>query len=947
MKSLIAFFSFSVLALVLFSCGTSNTVKVNSFTPTGEVEKLTNFVIEFSEDLAPPDQQDKWLDDEFVTFTPPVAGKFKWTNASTLVFSPDVPLEPLQSYSAKINQKVLFNTKYSPDFDEYDFHTPYFDATKADFFWTNIPHQSYKLSVQANLHFNYPVDPSGLKKYLEVKRAGNVIENFTIVTDKSADVIAINFGEIDQTDKKQEFSITVKKDLQSVLGKMGLAEDRTFESTLPPIIKLAITNVSSGFDGNTGWIEVSTTQTVDKDKLEKYVETDPKKDLTFFVNDNSFRIETDLNNVQTVDLFIKKGLPGLYGGELEFDYEQTVAMVNVNPSINFTDKKGKYLMLGGEQNLEVNAVNISKAEIEVSRVFKNNLLHFLNRYSYSYYDDYYYGYTPDYNVGDFGKSIYTEKKKFNAGKNWLNKFTVNLSKAIDSKYKGIYVVAVRSEDDRWINDSKMVALSDLGIITKMADDEIIVFVNSIATTEPVAGVDVTVISSNNQTLLSGKTGDDGVIKFTDVKKKTEGFYSRLVTAEKENDFNYIDLHATMIETSRFDVGGITQYAADFNTFLYMPRNIYRPGDQVDLSGIIRNDKIKNVKDIPVLVKIITPTGKTFDEYKKDLNAEGSFEISFQLPQYAQTGGYVAQVYTGSKQLIGTYNFSCEEFVPDKIRVTLNSDKNKTEPGDHVSISVDAEFLFGAKAAGLKWETDIQLIHKLYYSDKYSDYDFSQSSIKNPTIDNTMLDGMLDANGHTSIEYDIPKDIVSGGVIMGTAYVSVFDLTGRTITRSVSFNIFPKNYFIGIKAPGYYFGTNEKLNFQLVTVDPDDKMINNFNTTAKLIRYEWQTVLKSDNYGKYYYASEQKPVDEWERNIDINGPTPFSFVVSKSGKYELRISKRGSSDYQSKTFYAYGWGSSTASSFQVDKEGRVEIVFDKKEYEPGRKSKNSFHMSFLR
>ncbi len=47
-----------------------------------------------------------------------------------LVFSPDAPLDPMQSYKAAINKNVLFKTTFSPDFDEYDFHTPYFDVTK-------------------------------------------------------------------------------------------------------------------------------------------------------------------------------------------------------------------------------------------------------------------------------------------------------------------------------------------------------------------------------------------------------------------------------------------------------------------------------------------------------------------------------------------------------------------------------------------------------------------------------------------------------------------------------------------------------------------------------------------------------------------------------------------------------------------------------------------------
>ena len=326
MKSFsIVFFLLVVLTLIK-GCGPGNTVFVDSFTPTGEVEKLTNFVVEFSEDIAPSDLQGKWLDEEFITFTPSIAGKFKWTSDNTLVFSPDAPLEPIQSYSATINESVLFNTDFSPDFETYNFHTPYFDVVKADFFWTNIPHQSYKLSVQANIHFNYPVEPQSLNEFLEVKRAGAEVTDYQIVSEQAADVIAINFGEIDQTDKEQKFSIKVKENLVSVIGKDGLQEDRTFESTLPPITKLAITNVTSGYDGNTGWIEVSTTQTVDEDQLKNYVSTDPHKRLNFFVSENQFRLETDLDNVQTVELKIEKGLPGLYGGELEFDFDQTVSM---------------------------------------------------------------------------------------------------------------------------------------------------------------------------------------------------------------------------------------------------------------------------------------------------------------------------------------------------------------------------------------------------------------------------------------------------------------------------------------------------------------------------------------------------------------------------------------------------------------------------------------------
>jgi len=127
---------------------------------------------------------------------------------------------------------------------------------------------------------------------------------------------------------------------------------------------------------------------------------------------------------------------------------------------------------------------------------------------------------------------------------------------------------------------------------------------------------------------------------------------------------------------------------------------------------------------------------------------------------------------------------------------------------------------------------------------------------------------------TKINYTIPTEIKSMGVITGTAYVSVFDLTGRTITRTASFDVYPKDYFIGIKSTDYYNGVNENINYNLIAVDRNDKQINNFSAKAKLVRYEWQTVLKKDYNGRYYYASEEKEIDRGKKR----GPQSIESVV---------------------------------------------------------------------
>ncbi len=933
-----------LFTIILFNCSSQNTVKIIEFEPQGKVERLTTFTVEFSEDLAPADMQHRWLDDEFIEFEPKIEGKFKWTSPSTLLFSPDFALKPIQKYEAKITKKVLFNSIYKPDFDTYEFSTPDFEALRAEFFWTRLPDRDYTLTVKANMYFNYAVVPDQLKQYMDVLIDGEKIDNYEIVSEESSEIIAINFDEIKQADKKQDLEIVIKEGLESVIGRGSLEDERSFKHILPEITRLAITKVTAGFDNQTGWVEVATTQTVDQKSLADYVSFDPPKEMKFFVNENRFRIEADIVNQNTVNLKINKGLPGLYGGELEFDYEQIVTLVNLDPSINFTDKKGKYLMLTGERNLELSAVNVPAIDIEVSQVFKNNLIHFLGGYEYYYndYDDYY---SPNYYPGRFGKRIYTEKIELSDNENWLNKINVNLDKALNQKYKGIYVINARSSERRYTNDSKMIAISDLGIITKKTGGEIIVFINSLKEAKPVAGVDVSVISRTNQTLLNGLTDQNGVVHFKNIEDDIEGFTPRLIVAELGDDFNYIDLRETNIETSRFDVGGITQYSRNYTSYIYSERNLYRPGETINLSGIVRDDKINLIEPMPVIVKLYTPTGKVFDEYKKTLNEEGSFEIRIDLPDYAQTGEYSADVFTGSKVRIGSYKFSVEEFVPDKIRVQLSKEKDIAYPGEKVPIKINAEYLFGAKGANLKYESTVNLSHRNFYSKKYPRFNFSNNSFPDTEIENYFVDGNLDSQGEAEFAYIIPSDITGGGSITGTAFVSVFDLTGRTVSRAISFDVYPKKYFVGIKADGYYFGTDKQLSFQFVTVDEEDKVINDFDAKVELIKYEWQTVLKKDRYNKYYYGSEQKEIKEWDKYVTINGVTDYSFSVSRSGRYELRVYKAGQNNYVRKTFYAYGWGRSTASTFEVDKEGRVDIVFDKEIYEPGDEAKVLFTTPF--
>lgn len=962
------------LLLLIAACA-GNRVRVLSFSPTGEVEPYTTFQVDFSEPLAPADKIEQWLDDEYITFEPAIKGKFKWITPASLIFSPESPLKPGQDYKATITEKVMFDKKdKKSDFEPFDFHSPYFDVKSAEIFWDQVPHSDYKVGVHANLQFNYEVDPTQLAAFLEVSAGGNPLKDFKIITKEPSSLIAVDFGQQQQQERDQKFTITVKGGLKSVATDKPLAESRSFDLSLPAITRLAVTSVASGFDGTKGWIEIHTTQPVDDRKFENFIELSPSRKCLITYSDNVTRLEAAFEPGSIVELTVRKGLPGLYGGRMEQTYTQSLVMADLAPQLSFADDKGQYLMRGGEENVKVTAVNIEKAEIKIWEVYDNNLLFYLYQTKGSYYsdhccgvanaeegygryDDYegdgdYYdeGYYDDYygggNVGNYGKLLHTETIEFTNSPNRTQDFTVNLSKYLDKRFRGIYVIELRDDRDYWRGDVKSVSVSNLGIIAKRSADELMVFVNEISTTNPVAGAEVVLLSTNNQPLMTGRTDGQGVLHLKDTQEKIADFTPRLIAVRHGEDFNFLDFAETEVGLSRFEVGGKHEYHHAYDTYLYADRNLFRPGETAHFNALVRNKELAIVRDIPVVFKVTDARGKQVFESRKNLGTQGSAEVAVPLPDYSTTGDYILELSTGDKQLLSTYNFSVEEFVPDKIRVEAESPKTDIALSEEISFNLFAEYLFGTPCAEHAYEVDISLTHQAFSSQKYKDYNFNPQNASSSSLSNDLSEGTLDAQGKATYAWTAPADITSYGIVKGRAYVTVFDATGRTVSRIVPFNIHPNSYFVGIKQNAYYAAVNAASSFTFVAVNSKDVPLKSFPAEVEVIRYEWRTVLTKNSDDQYFYSSQRVPIVERKSDITLAGtPTAWAYTPTKSGEYEVRIRKRGEERYTSATFYAYGFNSTTATSFGVDREGRVEIVADKEKYAPGETAKLLFKAPF--
>src|SRR5690606_6195891 len=278
-------------------------------------------------------------------------------------------------------------------------------------------------------------------------------------------------------------------------------------------------------------------------------------------------------------------------------------------------------------NIEVRISSVQKVKLVVSKIYESNLL-LTQRYGYypresstsyaSYSEDEYY--YEDYGGNDvvFGDVIYEKEidtrslAKSNGGR------LLNLNELEDKlqDFKGIYHVMIRSTADYWVRDSRFISVSDLGLIAREGNDKIFVFTNSIKTAKPVKDVAVAVYSSNNQLIGKGVSNADGVAEVEYVKKDYSGFSPAMVIAKTGDDFNYLPFSNTRVNLSRFDVSGRRNNPSGLDAFVYAERDIYRPGEQINFSVVIRDRQWKSPGRIPLKLKMLLPNGKELKTFRK-------------------------------------------------------------------------------------------------------------------------------------------------------------------------------------------------------------------------------------------------------------------------------------------------------------------------------------------
>ncbi len=955
---LLRYAALSATVVLLVTCTSQKDVlKVTQTNFVESVDRDQNLSFTFNKPLVPDSLLGKWDTTEYLQFTPRIKGKFRWDDANTLVFSPAEMFAPSTDYKATLTKALLTHSKTGASVNNNEsvqFHTPYLDVVGTQIFYA-LDNQTQQIQIRLNLTFNCDVRPNDLQQRLHLTLDGEN-QPFEIKATNPDDMIAIAIPDkAMQEAVGKPLQVTIDEGLGVVGSSYTTKEKLSTSASLPARDKLVLTEMTSAFVDGKALMSLMFNQPILSDKPEEFIKVEPKISYIVEKTESGLQLSGDFEPAKTYTVTVSKNITGIFNYTLENDYSDVVSFGEIDPYLEFANGNKMYLSSAGNRNIAIRMAAIQKVKLTIAKVYENNIQHFLNRdkdYDYSYEDggddDYNYHEYRYYNYDGFGDKVSEKTYDVTRLPRDGNMRLLNLSLDdlnYNDNFKGVYILKVEDTEHQWLQSSVLVSMSDMGMMVKQSRNRVTVFVNSIVSTNPLNGVKVDLISNNNQKLFTATTDGDGVATFDNLETKLGPFIPGMISCRKGNDFNFILLDKTRVETSRYDVGGRYSNSAKLDAFIYTDRNIYRPGDTIHTNTIIRTENWETQKDIPVKLKLVMPNGKEFQTQKKNLNNEGAAAVDFSIPASIITGFYVVEAYTANDVLLASNKISVEEFLPDRINLTVKTEKDFYNSGDNVVVKANAVNFFGPPAAMRNYEITMSVRRKEFFNKKFNNYIFNMSTARsnnnedmtnNTLMQDIVRQGKTDDQGNINESFALPatQDM---GLLQGRIYTTVFDETGRPVNRVNEFDVLTQQVFYGIQDFNSWVSTRTSLPLRFIALNKDGKPVN-ADAEIQVYRYRWETVLTRRG-SRFVYDSQRKEQLMYTKKLNVGvGGSELSFTPLTSGDYEVRIARPGANNYVSKRFYAYGGGDTDYSSFEVSSEGEVIMEADKETYNVGDNAK---------
>jgi uncharacterized protein YfaS (alpha-2-macroglobulin family) len=535
---------------------------------------------------------------------------------------------------------------------------------------------------------------------------------------------------------------------------------------------------------------------------------------------------------------LRPGLETPRGERLEGVADLEVAVGNRTPSAGF--QTGAYVLPAGEEPLvPVTTVNAAALDLTLYRVGARNLL---TQIEYQDVGRQLGGYDLERIAESEGERLWEGALEVPEGAANREQTTlIPLDEIVPRREPGVYILTAEvagREAEAWAQvATQWLVVSDIGLNLFEGRDGLTVFARSFADAGPMAGVELSLIARNNEELATVSTGPDGQGRFPAGLLRGAGGNrpAALYAHTPGGDFTFLDLQGPALDLSERGVAGRAA-PGPVEAFVTPERGIYRPGETLHLTALLRRDTGVAMPGVPLTLRVVRADGVEAYRVTGEGDGLGGHVFAVPLDTAVPTGLWTAEVYLDPEAApVGSAEFIVEDFVPQRLEMEASADRERLVPGEGAVLELEGRWLFGAPAADLPVRGTATVAKDPQPFPDYADWSFGLPDEEVTPQRERLPATRTDADGKALVPLELPRVPDVASPLAATVTVGLLDGGGRAVEESLKLPLRPRGAELGLKPrfSGGSVAAGGAAQVDLIALDPAGEPV-----SGREVQVEW-------------------------------------------------------------------------------------------------------------
>jgi alpha-2-macroglobulin len=642
---------------------------------------------------------------------PEIAGTLMYTGPSELTFTPATPFEFDKTYEVELTKLDTADGVLEPPAGQkwtYSFKTPSFKFLGWAPTFVDLEH--HKVTMEAT--FSGPVLPNlgRTNMTFSVDGAQVAAAGISAVASHTPNTILIQIAD-PHLQLGSKVAVALAKDFMSVTGARAPAARSTYVVSTPKIVSIKTARLVEGANGfylevvcddqaaapgnrsyyeDEGYYQLSQRCQLTDEAIAHVHFNPPVKKPYITAGRSGFRVFGEFAR-GAYSVKIDANATSMDGGIVAAPFARSFAVPARKPHLAFA-ASGRYLPRSAWNNLGIKHLNVDAINLVVRQVPQENLVFWLGN--------------TDTDAADERTSDVILKKTIplrgdvdTQASTWLD-----VASLLPAKTKGILelkLVAVGAQT------TSRILLTNMSLVAKKTSppdkpwkQTVTAWALDIESADLMSGVDISLVRKSGKVVgrctTSGASGC--TISPPNDDRDPDQAEPFALIARRGDDLTYIrytDLKAEVAESSTAGVPYVA--ATPYHAAVYADRGVYRPGETAHVVAIVRDPKERAPdQPLPVDVKVLDPRAKIVRKQTLNTNTAGVITLDHAFPAFADTGHWRVQLSVADKPL-AAYDVLVEEFVPERMKVSVTPKQPQALLGSKVAFDVSAVYLFGGNA----------------------------------------------------------------------------------------------------------------------------------------------------------------------------------------------------------------------------------------------------------